>query len=276
MCWTHCPAWCSRPTIAQWVVCWAHCPAWCSRATIAQWVVCWAHCPAWSSRATIVQWVVCWAHCPAWCSRATIAQWVVCWAHCPAWCSRATIAQWVVCWAHCPTWCSITGSTLLCASHRGDFSLGVKKVRAPFPKNSFGWEYKLRCCLCTHTFHHMDSKDPDIHVLPRWMLQEKHTQHAPKHGKPQRYSREDRTRRPVRSGRGDTRPTSHTLAAILLSAWQYWFSTGIGWPGVCMLWLGEMASLVSSFYVSVAACRMVWADPSLRSTVPVAGAFCSQ
>ena len=33
--------------------------------------------------------------------------------------------QWVVCWACCPAWCSITGSTLLSASSRGDFSLGV-------------------------------------------------------------------------------------------------------------------------------------------------------
>ena len=27
-----------------------------------------------------------------------------------------------------------------------------------------------RSSLCTHAFHHMDSKDPDIHVLDRWML----------------------------------------------------------------------------------------------------------
>ena len=38
------------------------------------------------------------------------------------------------------------------------------------PKNSFGWEHKLKSSLCTHAFHHMDSKDPDIHVLNGWTL----------------------------------------------------------------------------------------------------------
>ena len=33
------------------------------------------------------------------------------------------------------------------------------------PQNSFGWEYKPRSSLCTHTFHHTDSKDLDIYVL---------------------------------------------------------------------------------------------------------------
>ena len=37
------------------------------------------------------------------------------------------------------------------------------------PKNSSGWEYKLRSSLCTHAFHRTVSKDPDIHVLDRWM-----------------------------------------------------------------------------------------------------------
>ena len=37
------------------------------------------------------------------------------------------------------------------------------------PQSSFGWEYKPRSSLCTHAFHHMDSKDPDIHVLDGWM-----------------------------------------------------------------------------------------------------------
>ena len=31
--------------------------------------------------------------------------------------------------------------------------------------NSFEWEYRLRSSLCTHAFHCMGSKDPDIHAL---------------------------------------------------------------------------------------------------------------
>ena len=51
----------------------------------------------------------------------------------------------------------------------GDSKFDLQLVLTPFPKNSFGWEYKLRSCLYTHTFHHTDSKDPVMHVLDRWM-----------------------------------------------------------------------------------------------------------
>ena len=44
-----------------------------------------------------------------------------------------------------------------------------------------------------------------------------------------------------------------------------WVSAGTGWPGVSILWQGEMESLVCNF-LSVAARRTVWADPSLRYT----------
>ena len=72
------------------------------------------------------------------------------------------IAQSVECWACCPVWCSIVGSILLRASSRGFFfSLDLIWVLTPFPKNSFGWEYKQRFKLCTHAFHHTNSKDPD-------------------------------------------------------------------------------------------------------------------
>ena len=50
------------------------------------------------------------------------------------------------------------------------FLLELAWVLAPFPKNSFEWEYKLRSSLCTHAFYRSDSKDPDIHVLDGWML----------------------------------------------------------------------------------------------------------
>ena len=43
-------------------------------------------------------------------------------------------------------------------------------------------------------------------------------------------------------------------------------STGTGRSGVSILWLGEMESLVCNFCLSVAACKIVWADPSLRYT----------
>ena len=52
----------------------------------------------------------------------------------------ARIAQLVACWPHCSTLCS-----------------GV------------GWHYKPRSSLCSHAFHRMDSKDPDIHVLEWWI-----------------------------------------------------------------------------------------------------------
>ena len=40
----------------------------------------------------------------------------------------------------------------------------------------------------------------------------------------------------------------------------------VGQPGVSILWLGEMDRLTCNFYLSVAACKIVWADPSLRYT----------
>ena len=51
----------------------------------------------------------------------------------------------------------------------GDFSLRVIMGSDSIPPNSFGWEYRPRSSLCTHAFHHTDSKDPDIHVLDVWM-----------------------------------------------------------------------------------------------------------
>ena len=92
----------------------------------------------------------------------------------------AGIAQLVVCWIRCPVWCSVAGymcknltqngepqgyscgmqkkkkKSLLWASGRGDFSLGVNMVLTLFPQNSFKWEYKLRSSLCTHAFHCTD------------------------------------------------------------------------------------------------------------------------
>ena len=57
-----------------------------------------------------------------------------------------------------------------------------------------------------------------------------------------------------------------TPVATLPGAWRYRVSTGTGPPGVSILWLGEVERLICSFYLSVAARKIVWADPSLRYT----------
>ena len=57
-----------------------------------------------------------------------------------------------------------------------------------------------------------------------------------------------------------------TPVATLPGAWRYRVSAGTDRPGVSILRLGEMESLVCNFYLSVAARYIVWADPSLRYT----------
>ena len=55
-----------------------------------------------------------------------------------------------------------------------------------------------------------------------------------------------------------------TPVATLPGAWRYRVSTGTGRPGVSILWLGEVEGLICNFSLSVAARKIVWADPSLR------------
>ena len=57
-----------------------------------------------------------------------------------------------------------------------------------------------------------------------------------------------------------------TPVATLPGAWHYRVSAGTGQPGVSILWLGEVERLICNFYLSVAARKIVWADPSLRYT----------
>ena len=57
-----------------------------------------------------------------------------------------------------------------------------------------------------------------------------------------------------------------TPVATLPGAWRYRVSIGTGQPGVSILWLGEVERLICNFYLSVAAHKIVWADPSLRYT----------
>ena len=57
-----------------------------------------------------------------------------------------------------------------------------------------------------------------------------------------------------------------TPVATLPGAWRYRVSAGTGRPGVSILWLDEVESLICNFYLSVAARQIVCADPTLRST----------
>ena len=62
-----------------------------------------------------------------------------------------------------------------------------------------------------------------------------------------------------------------TPVATLPGAWYCRVSAGTGRPGVSVLWLGEAESSICNFYLSVAACKIVCADPSLRCTSMLLG-----
>ena len=57
-----------------------------------------------------------------------------------------------------------------------------------------------------------------------------------------------------------------TPVTTLPGAWHYRVRAGTGRPGVSILWLSEVESWICNFYLSVAARKIVWADPSLRYT----------
>ena len=59
----------------------------------------------------------------------------------------------------------------------------------------------------------------------------------------------------------------------LPGAWCSRVSTGTGRPSVSILWLGEVESWICNFYLSVAACTIIWADPSLRYTSMLLGRY---
>ena len=67
-----------------------------------------------------------------------------------------------------------------------------------------------------------------------------------------------------------------TPVATLPGAWHYRVNARTGEPGVSILWLGEMESLVCNFYLSVTARKIVCADPSLRVHLHVAGSLNNQ
>ena len=64
-----------------------------------------------------------------------------------------------------------------------------------------------------------------------------------------------------------------TPVATLPGAWRYRVSTGSGRPGVSILWLDEVECLICNFCLSVAARKIVWADPSLRYTSLLLGRY---
>ena len=53
-----------------------------------------------------------------------------------------------------------------------------------------------------------------------------------------------------------------TPVAALPGAWCYMVGAGTEWPGISILWLGEVESLICNFCLSMAAHKLVWADPS--------------
>ena len=57
-----------------------------------------------------------------------------------------------------------------------------------------------------------------------------------------------------------------TPVATLPDAWRYRVGTGTGRPGANILWLSEVESWICNLYLSVAASKLVCADPSLRYT----------
>ena len=62
-----------------------------------------------------------------------------------------------------------------------------------------------------------------------------------------------------------------TPVATLPGAWRYRVSAGTGWLSVSILWPGEVESLICNFHLSVAARKLVWADPSLEYTSMLLG-----
>ena len=60
-------------------------------------------------------------------------------------------------------------------------------------------------------------------------------------------------------------------AAALSCAWLYKGGNGTGGPSVNVLWLGEIASLICSFCLSVLICTIAWADLSQRYTSMLLG-----
>ena len=66
-----------------------------------------------------------------------------------------------------------------------------------------------------------------------------------------------------------------TPVVTLSGTWCYRISAGTGWSGVCILWPGDVESLICNFYFSVAARKLVLADLS-QSVWHAAGMLSNQ
>ena len=82
---------------------------------------------------------------------------------------------------------------------------------------------------------------------------------------------ESRLRRDFSGSSHTSDLTIGTPVATLSGAWRYRVSAGPNGPGVRILWLGEVESLICNFCLSVAARKIVWAVPSLRYTCLLLG-----
>ena len=60
---------------------------------------------------------------------------------------------------------------------------------------------------------------------------------------------------------GSSHTSDFKIGTTLPGAWRYRVSAGAGRPGVSILRLGEVESLIYNFYLSVAGRKIVWADP---------------
>ena len=169
--------------------------------------------------------------------------------------------------------------------------VGIKLMRI----GSVMWVFSLRglsewcwCWVCEKNWMSDISVesvrfDPSRIWYERCVSQPKRTDAVPRRRPPRRPSGKASTWRAEDPGSnpacdGIFSGSSHTSdskigtsVATLPGAWRYRVSTGTGRPGVSILWLGEVESLICSFYLSVAARIIVWADPSLRYTSMLLG-----
>ena len=60
------------------------------------------------------------------------------------------------------------------------------------------------------------------------------------------------------------------LVATLPDDWSYVIIARTGWPGVGILWLGEIASSIDNLYISISAHAIIWTELPLKYTLPFA------
>ena len=165
------------------------------------------------------------------------------------------IAQLVMCWACCPVWCSVACSTLLWASSRGDFSLGVNMGSDSIPQKTLSddsinqgqfvhmcipWHRLTRLWHSCPRWVNVGNKDtPSVHHPWRWNvttsiagLKNGHIdKNLTQNGEPQRYYWEHRRSRNISSKMVNPRDLawnveeeeekSHQSGEPLRSGWEH-------------------------------------------------------